>query len=282
MPKTNAWIEFVKKWAADHGLTYACAASDPKVRAAYLGSEVTVTEDHIQKATIKAKNIITEIKGYRRQQESIKKLLTNEEGRYDAKRLAKEQKAHDKLEVKIEKLKARYPALLEQVKSLKAGKAPPRKVAKKYVKRSKEEIEARREARQDKKDQIALEKLEKRKAREAAKRERDEAKEQAKIERALARAQAKAAKEAKPKVKATPKKAKVAPKAKATPKAKASKKEYKSEFVKYKVPKSVAEKAAKKKKAAYKSEFVRYNVPMSVAEKAATKRRVRETGYYFG
>lgn len=32
---TNKWVEFVKKWAADHNQTYMCAATKTKCRDAY-------------------------------------------------------------------------------------------------------------------------------------------------------------------------------------------------------------------------------------------------------
>jgi hypothetical protein len=31
----NAWTQFVKKWASDNGVSYACALSDPRMKEAY-------------------------------------------------------------------------------------------------------------------------------------------------------------------------------------------------------------------------------------------------------
>lgn len=250
MVKTNEWIEFVKKWALEHNVTYPCAASDPKVREAYLGTVPTVTNDILQKAKIKAKNIVTLIKGFRKQQESIKKRIDNEEGLYDSKRIAKEQKEWDKLETIIKKEKLKYPNAVALVKKLEKGEAPARVIKPKAVKRTKDEIQARREARQDKKDALALEKLAKAKAKAKAKKDKEDAKAKAKEEYLKKKAEAKLKPKAKPKPKPKPK----------------PKKEIQS---------------PKPKKNPYKSEYVKYKVPKSVTKKAELKKRLQTTGHYY-
>ena len=67
----NAWIEFVRKWAKDNNVSYACAVSKPECKAQYHATKKIVMVEKIQektpsllsaKKTSELKNTLTNMK----------------------------------------------------------------------------------------------------------------------------------------------------------------------------------------------------------------------------
>ncbi len=66
----NKWVEHVKRWAADHKLSYSCALSSPEMKAAYTKTPKPVKPKTLTKFQIEQQKKDQEAK---RQEEEAKK-----------------------------------------------------------------------------------------------------------------------------------------------------------------------------------------------------------------